>query len=681
MTDSVENGTNPVAIEKPAEVAETSEDFERNSATSQSSTIVNETISDDIVIGQSIFRTNSPQPQNSSLSNLSMISSQTSATSNDSESIYSVPDPVFRNFVQNADILKSLSSLSQLKNEDENVFDENVDDGNVDDENVVDENIDDQNIVCGSNVDGNVADEKNIAENIVDKNIVGGKIVQRDIVNKDIANENIVDKIKMEEKTTNQNNVDANDVDENINDKNIADQNAVEKIFVNKDVVDREIVDREIVTNDFIAKDQTVKDSVDANIADNVNDHCIEDIIAQTDEKFSTSETSAENFVQKASEKFSKNVENRENDPNPKNDPGSDHFVDKITDRKISYDKNSENESITCTADNQTEISCNGRTTESITDSSMTNIESNDQGSTDQNLSPRQSVKDQLDMNHIKMNDPGPTRTRSKCFSKDSDQTPANDSNNETIRDLNNNENNERAGEVVQANSASDFLSEKLSSKKLSEWKQSTDHFSSETLSPKITKSSSNELSSNVLSTKQLSLSKSSSAASQSLQARNLSIEPMSTQSSTTRVLLEEILSTKSMSATKISTRKLSADATDMNDETELSRKTLLEENKNTDLVQTKDSSNDSLPAENSLPTTIPPLDLSCLSYQDSMSDSESSVALSDVVEEMVQDLSNGSENRPKSRKEIRTHLQEELKDRVLCLSRVFHLRNRPRKN
>ena len=113
MPDSIQDDTNPIAIEKSGEVAAMSDKTERDSTTSQNYTIVNETtgISDDIVIGQSIFRTNSPQPQNSSLSSLSMIVSQTSETSNDS--VPELPDPVFKNFVQNADILKSLSSLSQ----------------------------------------------------------------------------------------------------------------------------------------------------------------------------------------------------------------------------------------------------------------------------------------------------------------------------------------------------------------------------------------------------------------------------------------------------------------------------------------------------------------------------------------------------------------------------------------
>ena len=102
-----------------------------------------------------------------------------------------------------------------------------------------------------------------------------------------------------------------------------------------------------------------------------------------------------------------------------------------------------------------------------------------------------------------------------------------------------------------------------------------------------------------------------------------------------------------------------------MNSETELSRKSPTRENNDAELVPTSDSSNDSLPAE-ILPIPIPPLDLSSLSYQDSMTDSESSVALSDVVEEMAHDLSNGPEDRSKSRTEIRTRLQEELKVRVL---------------
>ena len=113
MPDSIKDDINPIAIEKSGDVAEKSDEIERDSTTSQSSIIVNETtgISDDIVIGQSIFRTNSPQPQNSSLSSHSMNVSQTSGTSNDS--VPELPDPVFKNFVQNADILKSLSSLSQ----------------------------------------------------------------------------------------------------------------------------------------------------------------------------------------------------------------------------------------------------------------------------------------------------------------------------------------------------------------------------------------------------------------------------------------------------------------------------------------------------------------------------------------------------------------------------------------
>ena len=175
------------------EVIETAEkDKISNESENSRSTKENPQNSDDLVIGQSILRTNSPQPSNSTDSSLSSIS-DTSATS----CVDPVPQPVFKNFVQNAEILKTLSSLAQQKSsstdESSSVTAKSIDHSNP---KFISES---SNTTSSSSIAEmesyqNKVDNKNGYDENVDKDMVDNDIDDENFMDEEIGDEEIVDK-------------------------------------------------------------------------------------------------------------------------------------------------------------------------------------------------------------------------------------------------------------------------------------------------------------------------------------------------------------------------------------------------------------------------------------------------------------------------------------------------------
>ena len=176
------------------------ESAEKNTFSNESensrSTTENSQNSDDLVIGQSILRTNSPLPSNSTDSNsdTSVTSCRTSADKDterpDSsvsceQLVDPVPEPVFKNFVQNAEILKSLSSLAHQKSSS-SVTSKSID--------LKFSNATSSSLIAEMEGDQNKVDNKNGYEENVDMEMVDNDTDDEKLMDTKIGDEEIVDK-------------------------------------------------------------------------------------------------------------------------------------------------------------------------------------------------------------------------------------------------------------------------------------------------------------------------------------------------------------------------------------------------------------------------------------------------------------------------------------------------------